>query len=150
MSAKMHTEGRQWLLEVLFSEEQTVPAKFYVGLCTDADLTENASLGDQTELGVNSGEDQGYARDELDSDNVDWTSASSGTNDRKTTSAVVSFSNTGSSGHNWNSAKTWFLATSSDDSGKLICSGPVNSGSGYVVGSGQTYEAQIKIEVPQS
>jgi len=113
MAAEVHQEGLQWQQEVCFSEEQSVPANFYVGLCTDASLAEDASLGDQTEV---SGTD--YARQTIASNSTDWTSASTGTNDRKVTSAVVTFT----AGGTWTGAKTAFLATTVADTGVLICS----------------------------
>jgi hypothetical protein len=135
--ADLHTEGLQFLLEVAFSEEQSVPADFYMGLCEDNSLAENAALGDQTELSGN-----GYARQAIPSSTVGFTSASTGTNDRKVTTTTVLFS---ASGGAWNNAKTAFLATSSDDSGKLIASAEVNGGSGYTLADGENYECEMQI-----
>ena len=117
MAAELHQEGLQYLLEVAFTEEQSVPANFYIGLATDAALAENASLGDQTEVSGT-----GYARQTVASDNVDITSATTGTNDRKITTKTVTFT----AGGTWTGANTTFLATSSDDSGKLIASAPLS------------------------
>lgn len=112
--ADLHQEGLQFLLEAAMSEEQSVPANFYMGLCTDASLAEDASLGDQTELSGN-----GYARQAVASSNVGFTSATTGTNDWKVTTLTVTFT---ASGGAWSGAVTAFLATTSDDSGKLIAS----------------------------
>ena len=117
MAAELHQEGLQYLLEVAFTEEQSVPANFYIGLATDAALAENASLGDQTEVSGT-----GYARQTVASNNVDITSATVGTNDRKITTKTVTFT----AGGTWTGANTVFLATSSDDSGKLIASAPLS------------------------
>jgi len=114
MAADFHTEGLQFLLECALTEEQSVPANFYVGLCEDASLNEDASLGDLTELSGN-----GYARVAVASDNVDLTSAAAGTNDRKVTTKACTFTADGGA---WNGAKKAFLATTIDDSGKLIAS----------------------------
>ena len=111
--ADLHTEGLQYLLEVGFSEEQSVPANFYVGLCTDTSLAEDASLGDQTEV-----TGTGYARQTIASNNTDITSAATGAADWKITTKEVTFT----AGGTWDGAKTVFLATSNDDSGKLIAS----------------------------
>ena len=70
MAAEFHTDGLQWLLEVAFTKEQSVPANFYIGLATDALLVEAASLGDQTEVSGT-----GYARQPVASNNTDITSA---------------------------------------------------------------------------
>ena len=113
MSAELHKDGIQWLLEVAFTEEQSVPANFYIGLATDASLAETASLGDQTEVSGT-----GYARQTVASNNTDITSASTGTNDYKVTTKTVTFT----AGGTWTGAKTVFLATTSNDTGVLIAS----------------------------
>jgi len=138
----MHTEGRQWLFEVAFSEEQTVPDNFYVGLCTDSTIAENAALASLTEL-----TDTDYARDTIPSTAVGWVSAGTGTNDRKVTSSSVEFAVV-TSGVTWTTAESWFLATTSDDSGKLLASGPLNSGSGWTLTEGQTLNFDIEITFP--
>lgn len=117
MSADLHTEGLQFLLEVAFSEEQSVPANFYIGLATDESLAETATLVDLTEV---SGTD--YARQTVASNDTDWTSASTGTDDRKVTSKTVTFT----AGGTWTGAKTVFLATTVDGTGKLIASAPLS------------------------
>ncbi len=113
MAAEVHQEGLQFILEVVFSEEQSVPTNFYAGLCTDASLAENASLGDQTEV-----TGTGYSRIAIPSSAVGFTSASAGTNDWKVTTLEIIFT----AGGTWTGAKTAFLATTSDDTGKLILS----------------------------
>lgn len=112
MSDELMTEGLQFLLEVAFSEEQSVPANFYVGLCTDASVAENANLAALTELSGN-----GYARQTVASDNTDFTSAATGTNDRKTTTKTVTFT---ASGGAWSGAVHAFVGTTIDDTGKCI------------------------------
>lgn len=113
MAADVHQEGLQFILEVAFSEEQSVPANFYLGLATDASLAETASLGDQTEVSGTS-----YARQTVASTSVGFTSATTGTNDRKVTTVEVTFT----AGGAWTGANTAFLATTVDDTGKLIAS----------------------------
>ena len=105
-------EGLEYILETAFTEVQSVPASFYIGLCED-EVLETDGLGDLTELAVANG----YARQTVDSDNVDFTEASAGTNDRKVTTATVTFTATGT----WNGALYAFMGTTNDDSGKLIC-----------------------------
>lgn len=113
MAAELHEDGLQFILEVAFSEEQSVPANFYIGLATDASLAETASLGDQTEVSGTS-----YARQTVASNNTDITSASTGTNDYKVTTKTVTFT----AGGTWTGAKTVFLATTVNDTGVLIAS----------------------------
>ncbi len=117
MAAELHTDGLQFILEVTFTEEQSVPANFYIGLATDVSLSETASLGDQTEVSGT-----GYARQAVASDNVDITSAATGTNDYKVTTKTVTFT----AGGTWTGAKTVFLATTLDDTGVLIASAPLS------------------------
>ncbi|HIJ70660.1 MAG TPA: hypothetical protein HPP87_04765 [Planctomycetes bacterium] len=114
MAYDMVQEGLQWLLEVAFSEEQAVPANFYLGLSQSdvATLTETATLAS-----INEVTGTGYARQTVASDNVDFTSAVAGTNDRKQTTKTVTFT---ASASDWDDAESAFLATSSDGSGKLV------------------------------
>jgi hypothetical protein len=136
MAAEVHTEGLQFMLEVSFSEEQSVPANFYIGLATDASLAEDASLGDQTEVSGT-----GYARQAVASDNVDFTSASTGTNDRKITTKTVTFT----AGGTWTGANTVFLATTINDTGKLIASAPLSETRTLVVDDTLTVAMQIDL-----
>jgi len=112
MSNEYCTEGLQHALEVAYSEEQSVPANYYIGLCEDVSVAEDADLAGLTELSGN-----GYAREAVASDNTDFISAATGTNDRKQTTKVVTFT---ASGGAWNGAVHAFLATTIDDSGKLV------------------------------
>lgn len=119
MSDELCTEGLQFLLEAAFSEEQSVPANFYIGLCTDASVAEDAALADLIELSGN-----GYARQTVASDNTDFTSAGAGTNDRKVTTKTVTFT---ASGGAWSGAVHAFLATTIDDTGKLIAAAALST-----------------------
>jgi hypothetical protein len=136
MAAELHTEGLQYLLEVGFTEEQSAPANFYIGLCTDASLAEDASLGDQTEV-----TGTGYARQTVASDNVDITSATTGTADRKVTTKEVTFT----ASDTWDGANTVFMATSNDDSGKLLASAPLSTT--RTLGNGDTLTVSIEIDL---
>jgi hypothetical protein len=113
---ELHTEGLQWMLEICFSEEQSPlgAAAFYIGLCTNTSLAENATLTSVTEV-----EGTGYERQPVASSNAGWTSATTGTNDRKQTSATVTFT----AGGTWTGATGVFLCTvSTGTAGKLIAS----------------------------
>jgi len=113
MSAEICQEGLEYILEVAFPESQSVPANFYIGLCEDATVAENAVLADLTELAGN-----GYARQLVPSQShIGFLSAHTGTNDHKVTTTIETFLAAGGA---WNGAVHAFLATSSDDSGKLI------------------------------
>jgi len=145
MAAQLHTEGRQYMQETAFTGQQTKPTNFYVGLCTDVTIAENASLTDLTELVDPT--DTDYERYALASSVVGWDSAGTGTNDRKITSNGVSFS-CNTSGVTWATAESWFLATTTDDSGKLIMSGPLNGGSGQAVAEGEELTFDIEFTFP--
>jgi len=145
MAAQIHTQGRQYLQEVAFTGQQSKPANFYIGLCTDLTIAENASLAGLTELSAVP--DTDYVRYELVSSAVGWTSAATGDNDRKITSIGVSFS-TVTSGVTWTKAESWFLATTVNDSGKLLMSGPLNSGSGWTVVEGESLSFDIEFIFP--
>lgn len=137
MATELHSEGLEYILGVMFGGLQSIPENFYLGWCTNTALAENASLGAQTELSGN-----GYARVAIASDTSDWTAAAVSTDAYKVTSKVCTFT---ASGGAWSSAKTWFVATSSDDTGQLIASGPINGGTGVALTDGQSYDLQAVI-----
>lgn len=128
MANERHTEGLQYEQEVAYNGVQTKPANFYMGLATDASPAEDASIADLTELASGT-----YARVAVPSNAGNMVSAATGTNDRKITSASVNFAN--SSGGDWTPVNIWFLATTVDDSGKLLASGPL-PGAPVTVGDG--------------
>ena len=111
MSNEVCTEGLQAMLESYFTGEQSSPVNFYMGLCTDASIAEGAGLTDLTEV-----TGSGYARQTVPSDTNGFTSASTGTGDWKVTTSTETFSATGT----WTGATHAFLATTNDNSGKLI------------------------------
>lgn len=105
-------EGKRFALEVLFSEEQSVPANYYIGLAQDASLAGDATLADLTEV-----TGTGYARQAVASSAVGFTSSAEGTSDWKQTTATVNFAASGT----WDTAQIAFLCTvSSGTSGKLL------------------------------
>jgi len=119
MSNELCKEGLKFILETVFPASQSVPANYYMGLCEDASIAEDAALADLTELAVANG----YARQLIPSGSVTgWTSEQAGTNDWKVTSITVTFTASGT----WNGAEHAFLASSSDDSGFLIACGALS------------------------
>jgi hypothetical protein len=120
MPTQLHQEGLQFLLEVAFSEQQAPlgAGAFYLGLCTDTLLADNATLASKTEVSGT-----GYARQAAASSAVGFTSAAVSTNAWKQTTLTVTFT----AGGTWTGAKTVFLATSVDDTGKLIASAPLSA-----------------------
>ena len=127
MPAELHSEGLQFLLEAAMTEEQVVPASFYIGLAQDAALDEADALTDLTEVTGTS-----YARQAVASDNVDLTSAAAGTNDRKVTTKTVTFT---AGADDWDDANTAFLCTVvSGTAGKLIASAPLSETRSLTIG----------------
>jgi len=142
MAAQLHTEGREFLFKVAFTAEESVPSNYYVGLCTDLSIAENASLSALTEL-----TDTDYTRALIPRSIVGFSVAGTGTNDIKVTSDDAAFV-VYTSGVTWTKAESWFMANTSDDSGKLIASGPLNSGSGWTVAEGEELSFDIEITWP--
>jgi hypothetical protein len=134
----IRTEGIQFLFE-LANGVQSIPANYYIGWCEEAedDIPDNASLSDLTELTGN-----GYARQALTADAAGMISSSWGTNGRSLTTDEATFS---ADGGDWNLAKTKFLATSLDDTGKLIMTEPLNSGSGVALEDGASYDVAMTL-----
>jgi len=92
MAFMLHDEGEEYLLQVAFSEEQSAPANFYIGLCDDT-LVEADGLADiLNELSGN-----GYARQTVASDDTDCVIAIDG-DYYKCTFAEQTFT---ASGGNW-------------------------------------------------
>lgn len=134
----IRTQGIQFLLE-LANGLQSKPVSYYIGLCEEAEseIAANAALSDLTELSGN-----GYERFAVASNSTDLVSDTWGTNGRSLTTVEAAFTADGGA---WNLAKTMFLATSSDDSGKLIATQPINSGSGVALADESTYECTMTI-----
>ena len=117
MANIIHDEGEQYLLRAALSEEQTLPANFYLGLCNDT-LVKTDALANI----LNEPSGYGYARQAIPSSNVGWTVEKSGSYYRATGTQETFTAN----GGNWGSLNTWFLATSADGTGKLIASGDID------------------------
>jgi hypothetical protein len=138
MAAELHTEGLQHFLE-LANGEQSKPANYYMRACEDAYINEDGNLAGLTELSGN-----GYAAVAVASNGSDLVSSGAGTNDRKLTTKVCRFTADGGA---WETAKTVYLATTSDNTGKLIASAPLNGGDGWTLSDGQYFEAALVIQL---
>lgn len=130
-------EGLQYLLEVAFTEQQSVPANFYRGLGTNTSLADGATLASITEL---SGD--GYARQALASDTADWTGEGAGDGDYQLVSGESTFT---ADGADWADAMIDFIATTIDGSGKLLGWRPVDQGSGYALADTESYESKTAL-----
>lgn len=132
------TEGIQFLFE-LANGVQSKPASYYIGLCEDAEdsIADTAGLSDLTELSGN-----GYAREAVTADNTGMVSNPGGANGRNLTSSEVTFT---ASGGAWNKARTKFVATTADDTGKLLWTEPINSGDGEELADGESYTCDMTL-----
>ena len=128
----VHEEGLQAILETYFGGASSKPATLYVLLVSDTSIADDADLGDLTEV---SGD--GYARQSIVNSVGNVTSAETGTHDWKVTLATVTFVAAGT----WTIARRWVLATSADNSGKLVASDVLTDGD-------VTLEAAGELAVP--
>lgn len=131
------TEGLQFIFELLNGEQSKPGSYYYIGVCEDAEdsLSDTAALSDLTELSGN-----GYSRQAVAADNTGMFSDPHGDNGRKLTTIEVTFT---ASGGGWNRARTRFLATTSDDSGKLLATESIQSGEGVTLADGQSYNCTM-------
>ncbi|MFX1300371.1 MAG: hypothetical protein ACFFDE_05455 [Promethearchaeota archaeon] len=116
----LHDEGEQFIVQVVFSEAQSVPAAYYIGLDNRSSPAEADTL---TELsGEPSG--NGYARQAVNSDATDWTVTQEG-GDYQAKSKTVTFT---ASGGSWPSVQQMFLCTvASGTAGKLIATAALSA-----------------------
>lgn len=125
--AEIHTEGLKYTLEAAHMDDiQSVPAQFYIGLCTDASLNENDGISELTEV-----TGTGYERREVASSVVGFASEGAGTNDRKLTTATVNFT---PSADDWDDAKMAFLTNVASGDGLLLWSGALSTTRSLLVG----------------
>lgn len=118
MAFMWHHEGQEWLLEVAISEEQSVPENFYLGLYADASPAEADTLVAVTAMEEDG---TGYARQLIPSSAAGWTIGVVG-NDVDAVGTQETFT----AGGTWTEVNRWFLATTADNTGKLICSGDID------------------------
>jgi hypothetical protein len=136
MASQLHTEGLQFLLETAFTKQQTIPATYYIGLATGV-LADVATLATLTEVSGT-----GYARQAVTAGATDFTSAATGTNDRKVTTKTVTFT----AGGTWTGAVTVFLCTViSGTTGKLIASAPLSLT--RTLGNGDTLAVALELDL---
>ncbi len=133
--AEIHRQGLRYMMQVVLSEEDTVPVNFYVGLATDASLVESAVVSDLAEV-----TGTGYSRQAVASSDVGFTGS-----DFTTTWGMrldsVSFT---ASAADWDAAKLAFLSTS-DVAGLLIASMPMSTI--VTVGNAETMTVSMGIKL---
>ena len=143
----MPDEGEQWLLEVAFSEVQSVPAAFQIGLTDQVasnidEATTEATIADGTD-GVEPSAN-GYARQPVNSDGTDWTVALDA-GDYRAVSKVVTFTASGGSIPPSGAVDFMFLATGA--AGKLISA--VALSTGRVILDGDNLNTSIRIKASE-
>lgn len=87
-----HDEGEEWMVKTCFTEEDSVPANFYMGLDSRTSLAEADGLSDLTDEPSGNG----YARAAVASDDTDWT-ASQDAGDWQVASKTVTYTASGGS-----------------------------------------------------
>ena len=117
MAQILHDEGEQYLLQAALSEEQTPPTNFYLGLCNDT-LVKTDALANI----ANEPSGDGYSRQAIPSSAAGWTVAKV-SDYYRATGPQETFT---ADGGDWGTINTWFLATSADETGKLIASGDID------------------------
>lgn len=136
----VHNEGEQYILQAAFSEEQAVPANFYIGLDARASLAEDDVLTDLS----NEHSGDGYARQPVySSDTAITVALDSG--DYKATFAEVTFT---ASGGTWTTAKNLFVTTVvSGTAGKLIASRALSQD--RIVADGESLDVQYWLKISE-
>lgn len=136
----LHDEGEQFMLQVVFDEQQSVPANYYIGLDNRASPAEGDALTDLT--GEPSGD--GYARQEVPSDNVGWT-VSQSAGDYQAASTTETFA---ASGGDWTSVQQMFLCTTvTGTSGKLIATAALSTA--RLLKDGDSLQTDITIKLSE-
>jgi len=134
------TEGLQWLAEVALSEEQSVPANFYVGLAVDnfikGDTLDDNGVGWTEVTGT------GYSRQTIASSDAGFTSQADGA-DWEAVGAKVTFTATDT---DWDAATDWFIATTVDNTGVIVACGRLAASRQLAV-SGDKLEVTPTIEL---
>jgi hypothetical protein len=116
-------EGENWLLDVAFKKNTAPPTNLYLGLYTNTtEPAENATLSSLTEPSGG-----GYSRIAIACGD-DWTLAA----DQITAAQKVFYA----SGAAWGNVYGYFIATSSDNSGKLLAVEHFSDGPYNVVDGG--------------
>ncbi|NIQ81577.1 MAG: hypothetical protein GTN93_26490 [Anaerolineae bacterium] len=109
----LHDEGEQFILQVVFSEEQSPPTDYYIGLDNRASAAEADTLVDL----VSEPSGNGYARQAVPSDNTGWT-VSQDAGDYQAASTTETFT---ASGGTIGPVQQMFLCTvATGTAGKLI------------------------------
>lgn len=116
MAYKLFDEGEQMMLDV-FLRNGTAPSNFYLGLCNVSGGV--ANMAETLTLSTLSGEASGggYSRQLIERSNTGWPTLALNSGDYMATASVETFT---ASGGTIGPVNVAFLATTSDNTGKLI------------------------------
>jgi len=129
-----HDEGEEFAIKVLFNETLSVPANYYIGLDNRGSLAEDDTLpptGEPTGTG--------YARQAVASDDTDFTASQVAGNWQTKTKEVTFTAGAGG----WTQVSNMFICTTSDDTGKLLCSVPMSAS--YTLADGESLKVDMTI-----
>lgn len=141
MGYKLFDEGEQLILDVFF-RGATPPAGFHLGLCNVsggvANMAETLTLATLTgELSGN-----GYSRQAIERNSTGWPSLALDAGDYQATSSEETFTAAGGSIGPGNVA---FLATTSDNTGKLLCA--VDLSTPRTLANGESLKVTYKVKL---
>lgn len=138
MATKLHKEGVTFIAD-LARDNVVTPASYYLRLANDENLADTDGLADVTECDA-----PGYAAQAVASDTTDLTLSDFGTNDvqLETSSKTFDFTAAG------DTVNMWYLATTLDNSGKLIASGSLDTPHTPSEGSDVTVSGIIQLTSP--
>lgn len=141
MAYKLFDEGEQLILDVFF-RGATPPAGFYLGLCNVsggvANMAETLTLATLT--GEASG--NGYARQAIERNSTGWPTLALDSGDYQVTSSEETFT---ASGGSIGPANVAFLATTADNTGKLLCAADLSTP--RTLASGESLKVTTKVKL---
>ena len=141
MAYKLFDEGEQHILDVYF-RGATPPAGFYFGLCNVVGGV--ANMAETLTLATLTGEPlgNGYARQLVERSAVGWPTLALDAGDYMATSSEESFV---ASGGSIGPVTVQFLATSSDNTGKLVAA--VDLSASRTMATGETLKVTQKVKL---
>ena len=143
MASEWVREGLKYVLQVSFSEEDTVPANFYLALISDTGVGETDAFSDWTEIetpGAN-----GYARQAVATDNTDFTVSDITGADVIATTATQTFT---CSGVGWKTAGAVCMIMSDvgGDGGITMCAADLGTARSLTTGDSLQVAMQLELE----
>lgn len=138
----LHDEGEQAILQAFFDEQYTVPANYYIGMDDRASLAEGDTL---TTVNATEPSGNGYARQPVASDNVDFTIEQDG-GDWQAVSKTVTFTASGGPIPAAGVVDNMFLCdVVSGTGGKLIASAGLSTSRTILVGDSLITDITTKL-----